>query len=92
MVSGLKCSSVLAHRFSILVLRSRVSNHLSFALGLLSVPGLPPSVHIRSWVLRRSGPLGLLLVLGHLTTQPGIKKSSAMLILIADALHLLRRA
>lgn len=92
MVSSLKCSSILAHRFSILVLKSQASNHLSSSLGLLSVTGLPPSVHLRSWVLPWSGPLGLLLVLGHLTTQPGIKDSSAMLILIADALHLLRRA
>lgn len=53
--------------------------------------GLWPSVSLRleSSIQLQSRPLDLLLVLVHLTGWPGIRNSSAMLILIADTLHLL---
>ena len=53
--------------------------------------GLWPSVSLRleSSIQLQSRPLDLLLVLDHLTVGPGIRNSSAMLILIADTLHLL---
>ena len=53
--------------------------------------GLWPSVSLRleSSIQLQSRPLDLLLVLDHLTGGPGIRNSSAMLILIADTLHLL---
>lgn len=53
--------------------------------------GLWPSVSLRleSSIQLQSRPLDLLLVWDHLTGGPGIRNSSAMLILIADTLHLL---
>lgn len=53
--------------------------------------GLWPSVsrRLESSIQLQSRPLDLLLVLDHLTGRPGITNSSAMLILIADTLHLL---
>lgn len=53
--------------------------------------GLWPSVSLRleSSIQLQSRHLDLLLVLHHLTGRSGIKNSSAMLILIADTLHLL---
>lgn len=82
MVSRLRFPSILGHRFYSLVHRSQFC---------LLCWELYPLWAFHLLYILVFGYLSLLLVLNYLTGRPGIRNSSAMLILIADTLHLLGR-